>query len=306
MAIVQNGRFASPGCPVCAESHTRHRVTKSGYAVYRCPNCKLEFLHPQPDHGVLASIYGADYFLGHGSKKSEERTAELKSATARLYLRRLQRIFSHAGGRILEIGCGNGDFLLQARQVGFQVHGIEYSASAAEIANQRLGPGTVQIGTLGSAAVPDQSFDALVACDVIEHVRDPRLFLHRAHACLRPGGAIFLVTPSVDSWSRRCMRGHWMEYKVEHLFYFGTDSLRLLLASTGFENPVFRPNQKVISVDYVHQHFHRYPVPLLTPLISVLRRSLPGAMPYRQWKIAGSGVIVTAHKPLANTNSNRT
>jgi SAM-dependent methyltransferase len=306
MEIVQNGRFASPGCPLCAESHTRHRVTKGGYAVYRCPNCKLEFLHPQPDDGVLASIYGADYFLGHGSKKSEERTAELKRATACLYLRRLQRTFSHGGGRILEVGCGNGDFLLQARQGGCQVHGIEYSASAAEIANQRLGPGTVQNGTLGSVAVPDGSFDAVVACDVIEHVRDPRLFLNRAHACLRPGGALFLVTPSVDSWSCRCMRSHWMEYKVEHLFYFGTDSLRLLLESTGFENPVFRPNQKVISVDYIYQHFRRYSVPVLTLLISVLRHSLPGALPYRQWKIAGSGVIVIAHKPLTATYSNGT
>lgn len=289
----------TPECPVCATSNARYFFTKHGYPVYRCRQCKLEFLHSQPDDGLLASIYDSNYFLGEPTRESAERTAQLKSATAGLYLDRIGGALSRPGARILEVGCGNGELLVQARMRGFQVEGIEYSATAAENTNRRLGSGTVQVGTLDTVPLPLESFDAIVACDVIEHVRDPKAFVRRAYACLRPGGMVFLVTPSLDNWTRALMRQHWMEYKVEHLFYFSRRSLRLLLASSGFQRLAFYSNKKAVSFEYIYHHFRSYPVPLLTPLISGLRYVLPRWALHRQWKIAGSGVIVIAQKPLS-------
>jgi ubiquinone/menaquinone biosynthesis C-methylase UbiE len=221
-----------------------------------------------------------------------------------MYLDRLKRLMSKPGGRLLEVGCGTGDFLVQARARGFEVHGIEYSSAAAATANQRLGAGTVNTGTLESARLPCENFNAIVACDVIEHVRDPKLFLQRAHACLLPGGLIFIVTPSVDSWSRKWMRKHWMEYKLEHLFYFGEASIRLLFASTGFETGKLHPNHKAVSFDYVYHHFCRFPVPFLTPIICGLHHLVPGRAAHRQWNVAGSGMIAIGHKTLFNKTSN--
>lgn len=295
----QPGLSDAPACPVCATPRARYWFSKHDYPVYQCGKCKLEFLHPQPADNVLAAIYSKDYFLGDGTTESAERTVQLKSATACLYLDRLSRMLRESGGRLLEVGCGTGEFLAQARGRGFEVGGIEYSSTAAEIANQRLGPGTVHTGTLESATLPSEYFNAIVACDVIEHVREPKSFLARAHACLQPGGLLFLVTPSVDSWSRKWMRSRWMEYKVEHLFYFGEASVRQLFAISNFERPEFHSNQKAVSLDYVYHHFRRYSVPLLTPFISGLRHLLPGRAVYRQWNIAGSGVIAIAYKPLS-------
>ena len=285
-----------PECPVCDAPNARYFFTKNSYPVYRCRQCKLEFLHSQPDERVLASIYNSNYFLGEPNRESAERTVRLKSTTARLYLERLGGTLLRPGARILEVGCGNGEFLAEARTRGLRVEGIEYSAVAAENANRRLGAGTVQVGTLDTVLLPRESFDAIVACDVIEHVRDPKSFLRTAYACLRPGGLVFLVTPSLDSWSRKLMRQHWMEYKVEHLFYFSERSLRILLASAGFQRPAFYSNKKAVSFEYVYHHFRSYSVPVLTPLISGLRHVLPRRARYIQWKIAGSGVIVIAQK----------
>ena len=56
-----------------------------------------------------------------------------------------------------------------------------------------------------TASLPTNLLDVIAACDVIEHTRNPKSFLERAHALLRPGGLIFLVTPSLDSWSRKLL-----------------------------------------------------------------------------------------------------
>lgn len=294
----------APPCPICGASGVQHLFVKNGYPVYGCRQCQVEFLHPQPDDRVLASIYGKDYFLGESTQASRERTANLKSATACLYLDQIAVPLSFPGARILEVGCGSGDFLLQARARGFDVEGIEYSTHAVEQANRKLGTGTVQAGTLETSSVPSEHFHAVVACDVVEHVRDPRGFLRKAHACLRPGGLIFLVTPSLDSWSRSWMGHHWMEYKLEHLFYFGRRSLRILLLSTGFTGPTFLNNEKVVSFEYVYHHFRTYSVPVMTSLIAGARRLLPGRALHYPWRIAGSGVIVMAYKSLSSQPNN--
>jgi hypothetical protein len=110
---------------------------------------------------------------------------------------------------------------------------------------------------------------------------------------------IFLVTPSKDSWSRLFMGRHWMEYKTEHLYYFGRDSLQYLLAGAGFERPIVQANRKVLSLEYIHQHFQRFPVPACTAAFAIAARVLPRALFTRHFIIPASGLMALAWKPQA-------
>ena len=270
--------------------------------MYLCGNCRCEFLEPQPDDRKLEEIYSAHYFLGDHSEESDQRISEMKTATANLYLDRLAKAFPTKGARFLEIGCGTGDLLVQAQSRSLEVHGVEFSTISAATANQRLGAELVQPGTIENSSLPIGHFDVIAACDVIEHTRSPRSFLERAYALLRPGGLIFLVTPSLDSWSRKLLGKRWMDYKVEHLFYFGRTSLARLLADTGFEQPIFEGNRKVLTLDYVYHHFDRFTVPGLTPLFRLARRLAPERLALRHWILPASGIFVTARKPAVDTS----
>ncbi len=298
-----DGRTAEKGaasgvvCPICLAPHARQEFTKDKYPVYRCIGCGCEFLEPQPDDRTLAEIYDAEYFLGDHDAASDQRVAALKSATSALYLDRLAPTSAGDRPRLLEIGCGTGDLLLQAQSRQFEVNGVEYSAVAAATANQRLGADVVHAGTIENASLPLGQFDIIAACDVIEHTRHPRSFLDTAYALLRPGGMIFLVTPSLDSWSRKLLGKRWMEYKVEHLFYFGRKSLERLLTDAGFERPMFAGNRKVLSLDYMYRHFERFPVGMLTPFFRLARRCAPERLAQRHWVLPASGVLVMARKP---------
>jgi len=293
----QEGAARGVICPICLGAPAQRTFTKDSYPVYRCASCACEFLEPQPDDHALGEIYVAEYFLGDHDEESDERVAALKSATSALYLDRLSTALAGNGKCLLEIGCGTGDLLLQAQSRSFEVNGVEYSTEAATTANRRLGAELVRTGTIENASLPAGHFDVVVACDVIEHTRDPKSFLTRAHALLRPGGIVFLVTPSLDSWSRRLLGKRWMEYKVEHLFYFGQSSLKRLLMDSGFESPVFAGNRKVLSLDYVSRHFERFPVPALTPLFGLVRRCTPERLAHRHCVVPASGIFVTARKP---------
>lgn len=287
-------------CSICLVAPAELKFTKDSYPVYRCSSCAGEFLEPQPDDRALAEIYDAEYFLGDHDEASDRRVAALKSGTSALYLDRLSTALAGNGRRLLEIGCGTGDLLLQAQSRAFEVNGVEYSTVAAATANQRLGAELVRTGTIESASLPAGHFDVVVACDVIEHTRNPKTFLEKAFELLRPGGVVFLVTPSLDSWSRRLLGKRWMEYKVEHLFYFGQRSLGRLLTEAGFESPAFAGNRKVLSLDYVCRHFDRFPVPGLTEIFRLVRRCAPESLAQRHWVVPASGMFVTARRPAVD------
>ena len=264
--------------------------------VARCRNCGVEFLEPQPDDATLERIYSASYFFGTETVDAVERHRALKTATARIYLDLIEP-HRHGQSRLLEIGCGTGDFLVEATSRGFDVTGIEISPSSSETATKRLDNGRVICGTLDSVNLPAASFDVIANSDVVEHVRDPAAFAREAFRLLKPGGVMLVVTPSLDSWSRKLLRRWWMEYKTEHLFYFGVRSLSRLLRDAGFSAPDIVPNVKVLSIDYVAGHFARFPVPLVGPLVTGIRWLLPGAVAHRPLRLVASGMTALAAKP---------
>lgn len=258
----------------------------------------MRFFHPQPDDVRLASIYTADYFLGSENEEARRRVADLKQGTAAGHVQRLLAHIGSGNGRILEIGCGKGEFLVESQQAGLDVFGLEYSADAAKAANARLGSERVQVGQVGVTPLAARAYDAIVFFDVIEHVRDPLDFMCRITEALKPGGVVMLTTPAVDTLSARLMGRHWMEYKIEHLFYFNERSLRLMFSEAGLVPCDFRPNIKVLSFDYVYRHFERFRVPMISPLLSFVRWCVPDRLANRPIRITSSGsVLAIAKKP---------
>lgn len=262
----------------------------------RCEDCGLIFLNPQPSDDELARIYGANYFLGSDSEAGHRTASELKQATARLYLSEIRRYHGPERGRLLEIGCGEGDLLELAEADGWQVTGVEFSSEAGKIARQRLKNGEVRCGELSKAGLASGHFDLCVVSDVIEHVRSPLDFLLEIHRVLKPGGTLFIATPSIDSWSARFMKQKWMEFKAEHLTYFDRQTLQTALFKSGFGDVIVQPGWKILNFDYVKRHFERYPVSTITPALRFAAGVLPGGVQHRHRRIVASGIMVFSRK----------
>src|SRR5690606_9835331 len=130
----------------------------------------------------------------------EREVHDLKRATAAGYLDRIEAYRgwtaeTRRGKKLLEIGSGLGNMLIEARSRGYEVTGVEYARASVARANARLGEERVVEGTVESAPLPNQAFDVCVFADVIEHTRDPLATVVRAWELLAPGGTLFVAVP---------------------------------------------------------------------------------------------------------------
>ena len=290
--------FLRADCPVCASRRLGYAFSRAGHRIARCTDCGVMFSNPQPSDEQLAAIYNADYFLGAGSEEGRQATREMKRATAREYLTEIRRYCGAPSGQLLEVGCGDGDFLVEAEDAGFLVTGVELAEPACAQARARLKSGDVVCGLLEKSGLAGEQFDLCVLSDVIEHVRDPLTFLGDIHRLLKPGGAIFIATPSLASWSAKLLRQHWMEFKPEHLTYFDPKTLQTALFRTGYHEVIVQPGWKILSLEYIAQHFERFPVPGLTPLVRFCANLLPRGMRRKYRRVVASGMMVFARKTV--------
>lgn len=291
-----NARPMVKACHVCEGTRVYYLFSTSGHRVVRCDDCGLVFLNPQPSDEELREIYSAQYFLGSETEEGQRDASQIKQATGREYLSEIMRYRGNQTGRLLEVGCGDGDFLELAETQNWEVTGIEYSPAACDRARQRLKRGEVHQGELQPGLLAADQFDLCVLSDVLEHVRSPQQFLQEIHRVLKPGGTLFIATPSTDSWSARLLRQNWMEFKTEHLIYFDCQTLQTALIKAGFGQLVVQPGWKVLSLDYIHKHFERFPVPMITPAVKLLARILPKSARQRRRRIVASGIQAFARK----------
>src|SRR3954466_2981751 len=115
-------------CPVCRGNRLHYLFSVAGYRVVRCRDCDLLMSNPQPSDEDLTRIYGENYFVLGESEAGQRHVDELKQSTADIYLDLLERYRGRKPGHLLEIGCGQGDFLVRAAARGLEVTGVEYSS----------------------------------------------------------------------------------------------------------------------------------------------------------------------------------
>jgi SAM-dependent methyltransferase len=289
-------------CPVCRGKSFTARFVIKGVAIEACNGCGLIVQNPQPSDDQLGAIYGGNYFIGSSENDRLGSQFDLvKRGTASLQLDEIAAYLrKHGPARndllLLEVGCGHGNMLLEARNRGYQVHGLEYSADAARVANRKLGANVVRVGTIGEGTFPEQSFDICILADVIEHVREPAGFFQNIRRVMKVGGIVFIATPSTDSWSAKLLGRHWVEYKPEHLFYFDRNTITSLLTNAGFDHIEVSSGRKVLTLDYVIGHFAKFREPVLWRLLDALRAVTPAALHAKPVRVTASGINALAVK----------
>jgi SAM-dependent methyltransferase len=203
-----------------AFSPTNHRAGEYG-DLYVCERCGTVQQPSLPQGEALLDLYRAmhdDHYLDE--EEGRRRTA-----------RRLLRLLP-PGGRLLDVGCGHGLLLDEARAAGFDVEGLELSRGAAQYARGTLGL-TVHERTLADHAA--ERYDAIVLADVIEHLDDPLAALDRCVSLLAPGGSLCVVTPDPASRTARVAGAGWWGYLPAHTYLLPRATLRELLRERGLE-----------------------------------------------------------------------
>ncbi len=136
-------------------------------------------------------------------------------------------------GRLLDIGCGIGFFLDEAKKRGWEVYGTEYSERLIGLLREK--GITIHEGQLQSSNYEHGYFDVITSFEVIEHINNPKYELEQINTILRSGGLVYLTTPNFNSLLRRRLKGVFNVIKYpEHLSYYTPKTLDKLFTLNGF------------------------------------------------------------------------
>lgn len=194
----------------------------------------------------------------------------LKRVLDRQY-RHLPRL-PQCGGRLLDVGCGDGSFLALARTCGWDVVGLDPDPDAlSNAAQQGL---TVHEGGIEYFADQANLFDVITLNHVIEHVYEPVKVLAACHALLKPGGQLWLETPNIDSLGHARFQQNWRGLETpRHLVIFNRESLGQAFFSAGFPVPQSqtRPSTGMFKASFAMEHGHSPYARLATPKVLKLQ-----------------------------------
>jgi len=234
----------TPHCDLCAADDAEviyrsvdwQRHAPDGIALVRCRRCCLMYLNPRPSPDEIGAYYLPDYGPFRPAVE-DERFGPMRWIRRHKLIRRrklVERFSGRKSGRILDVGCATGLFLHEMALAGWQVAGVEPTASAADYARTRLGLDVFE-GVLEQAPFPPRSFDAVTFWDVLEHTFSPAATLERAADLLRPAGLVTINIPNWHSLDRRLFGAHWIGLDPpRHLYVFTRATLTALLQKSGF------------------------------------------------------------------------
>jgi len=212
-------------CTVCGGDLVAHfpeardPLTGDVFEVARCVSCGLGHTAPQPED--LGRYYAQVYYgrrHGFTLRHCMKRRLGFVAAAVR----------ARPGGRLLDIGCGDGAFLLAARESGWEVSGTELNPEPARSAGLEVAEGPEHF----SGGPP---FDCVTMWHTLEHMRDPRQALVQARTLLASGGRVVVAVPDWGGLQARVFGSHWFHLDVpRHLYHFDAGALECCLTAAGF------------------------------------------------------------------------
>jgi 2-polyprenyl-3-methyl-5-hydroxy-6-metoxy-1,4-benzoquinol methylase len=237
-------------CPFCGGTQARHHEwfgTKRRYEYVECRGCSLVYQKRRArydEHFLSAAYHGygdaCPHVLNHGELNAEERALV---ESYRELVREIERALGRKG-KILDIGCATGLFLLAAREEGWTPYGIDISSPMVKFMREVFHiPG--QCGQYEemdlTAAGP---FDVLYCSHVIEHIPNPVGWVEKFRRDLAPDGLLLLNVPNqysadrvVKRFAKRIGLGkdNWAPWRTpDHLYEPHFKPMKKLLEGRGF------------------------------------------------------------------------
>lgn len=221
---MSRGADGARPCPLCGNQGLRPVFYPP---LARCRRCGL--------------VFRTEGLAGHGRLDDDQRVQDRRGGLYGEFLLRYRPLPGR--NHLLDVGCGTGEFLRQAREAGWEVLGVEIAEEALRAARAAGLP--VRAGSLVTLGLPEASFDVVTFWDVLDVVPDPVEQAREANRLLVPGGilmlrvrnlafhsAVYRLSRPVGWWPR--LASPLAKQYVFHQVSFNARTLRRTLAEAGF------------------------------------------------------------------------
>ncbi len=208
-------------------------LSKECFEIREDQATKLWFTYPQPiDH--LSRYYESENYISHTDgnrslfEKVYQQAKKINLGNKYTLLRKIT-----TGKKILDYGCGVGDFLAFLQTKDYQVTGFEPDEKARQIAKQKIGDHHIMHSSLKDST---ETYDIITLWHVLEHIPNLNEILIQLRNHLKDDGTLILALPNHASHDAKIYGKHWAAYDVpRHLWHFNYNSLQAVLKQFGMK-----------------------------------------------------------------------
>lgn len=258
-------------CPWCDSENTRMHLrvkdlflTQEAFEIHECLNCGLLFTHPRPKPSELGKYYQSDEYYSH-KENTYGFIPRIYETVKRFNIKRKVEMATRGlhVGKMLEIGCGVGDFIKEMEKKGWDCTGIEPSIDAKNIAQKRIKARLYDPQDI--ITLPNDSFDLITLWHVLEHVDDLKTEIYHLHRLLKNGGRLVLALPNFKSHDAEYYNEFWAAYDVpRHLSHFSRETIDAIFTKNGF---ILKKSDKLVwdayYISFMSEKYQNHKLPLL-------------------------------------------
>ena len=259
-------------CLVCEQniSPINIRSFQDEINLCKCPECKTEFLYPQPSQIQLDQCY-KNYFNKRSTQFKKTKVPHFEKLIESLNIDLNYK-------RILEVGCGEGDFIravknkfphAQCTAVEKNNENIDYMK---DVECKHLNQSIEEFLHLSE----HEKYDYVFMFDVIEHLTNPTNVIQELfNMKISSGGFLIMTFPNPNTLSRKTLGKFWPQYKMEHLFYIQENGLSAITNHLSLTLIKILPLKKYLPISYLLSVGSHFGPELLQALTSKIARLIP-------------------------------
>lgn len=267
-------------CPLCNSTDIAVHLTATDYTtslesfkLEKCNACNFVFTNPRPTATAIGNYYQSEKYISH--------TDGGKGLLDKIYL--VARRFTlnwkynlinaeHPTGELLDVGCGTGEFVSHMKSKGWQVTGMEPSATAREKAAAKI-----EQAVYSNLDAVTKQFDVITLWHVLEHVHLLKETVTKIKSLLKPNGTIFIAVPNHESPDAKAYKHYWAAYDVpRHLWHFSKNTMEELVTEGGLKIDTISPMK--LDAYYVSLLSEKYKNPEQNILNRIIKATAAGLL----------------------------
>jgi ubiquinone/menaquinone biosynthesis C-methylase UbiE len=230
-------------CIICGEDEYapllhvedyRYHLSDEKFSLVQCCGCGWIYLNPMPTEDKIKKLYPKEYW--------DFRYSKIKQMIADLLFKaRIKKIRKYKkGGKVLDVGCGTGEFLSSLQKIRYHCYGVDISEEACKKAKKKNS--LIFNNNLKECKFPDSFFDIITLNHTLHQVLNPNDELKEIHRVLKGDSILYILVPNADSYQFKIAKEAWFCLDPpRHIYHFTPDTQRMLLEKNRF---------KIIEISY--------------------------------------------------------